>query len=257
MPARCFVDTETIETSEAQSLSGPKYQIDVKLDGTATAASPASPTPTTEVELGYGIGVKISPDANNRLVKTANGLKSVQVNGVVQGIANNPFIGIPATATTGAASQVDTADHVLANPLGVPAIAMISGEIAWFYRVTPLDGNTGTSQGLAGNWFAFNAQMVARIFAADVAGSTVADKSYWQDISGVVEADTGQDKGEHQEFSAVSVIPAGGSLHLRADAAYVATALTNQRRNVSFDVSQSNPARGFRLENIDVVWVPS
>lgn len=259
MPARCHNDSCSIKWREVTTMSGPAYEAHVDIDsGDVFSASSGLPTIVCGAN---GLEVAVSPDGGNTLAKRNNGLFVDQVGAQHTAIANKPYLGIPATAVSGTDDRISTADHVAANPLGVPAVAVVTGTLEWFYTVTelaPPNGDSGDTQGLAGNYFAYNAQMQGRLFVDNDGTFAVADKSLWLDISGVVEANPSQDKGSHQDFTLIQDVPAGDDLHLKADACYVATsAAVNQRRNVSFDVSQSNPARGFRLANIDIVWIPA
>lgn len=256
MSARCMNDSCAIKWREVTTLSGPAYEANVDLDG-GDVFSAASTTPTLDCGLN-GLEVIVSPSAGNILAKHADGLYADQIGAAHASVANQPYVGIPATAVSGTdASAVNTGGYTSANPLGVAAVAVVTGTLEWFYTVSRLT-ESSADVGLDSNFLAYNAQMRGRLYIDDTGTFTVADKSLWLDISGIVKAADHQDKGSHQDFTLVQPVAAGGTMHLRADAAYVADSVgANQRFNVSFDVNQSNPARGFRLANIDVVWIPA
>lgn len=255
MSARCHNDSCTIEWSEVNTLSGPAFQADVRLDPNSLACG--------EDE---GIYVLVSALAGNALSQQADGLAVLFPEAVVETLSGNPANkGVAPSADSGSTQSSDTYSWV--NATGRDALALVSGELNLNYGILE-DAHTyaygaGNGQRVAavGGAVPFNAMAAMRFLANVDAAPTTSRKSVRVDIGGMcVPPSAGADralvKTSRIPFMSYIRVANGSTLNMKSDAFWEGP---DQTVNVAAAPGVGGPdlvGTGHELWNLQIVAVP-
>lgn len=256
MTARCHNDSCTIAWSEVNTLSGPAFQADVRLNPLSLACDAED-----------GIGVVISAIAGNALSQQADGLAVLFPEAVVETLSGNPANkGVAPSADSGSTQSSDT--YSWTNATGRDAIVLVSGELNFRYGVLEdahtysyAAGNGQRVAALTSGAVPFNAQIAMRFLADVGAAPTTSRKSVRVGIGGVcVPPSAGADralvKTERVPFMSYIRVDNGATLNMKSDAFFEGP---DQTVNVAAAPGVGGAdlvGSGHELWNLQVVAVP-